>query len=184
MLPALPSRVGPVLGAPGTASSQQAQHSRVGQGSSLIHTGFLQSLLSGYVTPGPTLANSQASKATPRPDHNPSACSTSATTDAPDGKQELEPRHVAGTVSPKTSESRATGDTVGHGGTRQWAPSFSPFLSLRHSPNQYGAPRPRVWLLGSGTAGKSGYPALWDAGVPSRAASASEQPWLSSDYAR
>ncbi|XP_011221839.2 treacle protein isoform X2 [Ailuropoda melanoleuca] len=66
-----------------------------------------QSLLSGYVTPGPTLANSQASKATPRPDHNPSACSTSATTDAPDGKQELEPRHVAGTVSPKTSRREA-----------------------------------------------------------------------------
>ncbi|XP_022348874.1 treacle protein isoform X6 [Enhydra lutris kenyoni] len=65
-----------------------------------------QSLLSGYVTPGPTLANSQASKATPRPDLNPSASSTSATKDAPDGKQEVEPQHVAGAVSPKTSESR------------------------------------------------------------------------------
>ncbi|XP_045671252.1 treacle protein isoform X5 [Ursus americanus] len=66
-----------------------------------------QSLLSGYVTPGPTLANSQASKATPRPDHNPSASSTSATTDASNGKQEVEPRHVAGTVSPKTSRREA-----------------------------------------------------------------------------
>lgn len=164
----------------------------MGQGSSLIHTGFLQSLLSGYVTPGPTLANSQASKATPRPDHNPSASSTSATTDASNGKQEVEPRHVAGTVSPKTSESRATGDTVGHGGTRQWAPSFSPsgtvLTSIVLSPGPLqarpGAPRPRVWLLGSGPAGKSGYPALWDAGVPSRAVSASERPWLSSDYPR
>nr|XP_055181080.1 treacle protein isoform X4 [Nyctereutes procyonoides] len=54
-----------------------------------------QSLLSGYVTPGPTLANSQASKATPRPDLNPSASSTSTSKDAPDGKQEVEPQHVA-----------------------------------------------------------------------------------------
>lgn len=83
------------------------------QGSSRVHTGFLQSLLSGYVTPGPTLANSQASKATARPDLNPSASSTSATKDAPDGKREVEPQHVAGTVSPKTSESRATGETQG-----------------------------------------------------------------------
>ncbi|XP_032707444.1 treacle protein isoform X10 [Lontra canadensis] len=66
-----------------------------------------QSLLSGYVTPGPTLANSQASKATPRPDLNPSAYSTSATKDAPDGKQEVEPQHVAGAVSPKTSRREA-----------------------------------------------------------------------------
>ncbi|XP_044087387.1 treacle protein isoform X6 [Neovison vison] len=66
-----------------------------------------QSLLSGYVTPGPTLANSQASKATPKPDLNPSASSTSATKDAPDGKQEVEPQHVAGAVSPKTSRKEA-----------------------------------------------------------------------------
>ncbi|XP_034855350.1 treacle protein-like isoform X4 [Mirounga leonina] len=66
-----------------------------------------QSLLSGYVTPGPTLANSQASKATAGPDLNPSASSTSATKDAPDGKQEVEPQHVAGTVSPKTSRREA-----------------------------------------------------------------------------
>ncbi|KAM8956926.1 treacle protein isoform 6-T8 [Lycaon pictus] len=66
-----------------------------------------QSLLSGYVTPGPTLANSQASKATPRPDLNPSASSTSISKDAPDGKQEVEPQHVAGTVSPKTSRREA-----------------------------------------------------------------------------
>uniref|UniRef100_M3XMZ0 Treacle protein domain-containing protein n=1 Tax=Mustela putorius furo TaxID=9669 RepID=M3XMZ0_MUSPF len=55
-----------------------------------------QSLLSGYVTPGPTLANSQASKATPKPDLNPSASSTYTTKDAPDSKQEVEPQHVAG----------------------------------------------------------------------------------------
>ncbi|XP_064452735.1 treacle protein isoform X5 [Mirounga angustirostris] len=66
-----------------------------------------QSLLSGYVTPGPTLANSQASKATAGPDLNPSASSASATKDAPDGKQEVEPQHVAGTVSPKTSRREA-----------------------------------------------------------------------------
>ncbi|XP_032193213.1 treacle protein isoform X6 [Mustela erminea] len=66
-----------------------------------------QSLLSGYVTPGPTLANSQASKATPKPDLNPSASSTSATKDAQDGKQEVEPQHVAGAVSPKTSRKEA-----------------------------------------------------------------------------
>ncbi|XP_045856506.1 treacle protein isoform X4 [Meles meles] len=66
-----------------------------------------QSLLSGYVTSGLTLANSQASKATPRPDLNPSASSTSSTKDVPDGKQEVEPQHVAGTVSPKTSRREA-----------------------------------------------------------------------------
>ena len=96
------------------ASSRQALHWRgrgAGQDSNLVHTGFLQSLLSGYVTPGPTLANSQASKATPRPDLNPSASSTSISKDAPDGKQEVEPQHVAGTVSPKTSELRAIGKT-------------------------------------------------------------------------
>lgn len=104
----------------------------VGQGSNLVHSGFLQSLLSGYVTPGPTLANSQASKATPRTDLNPSASSAPATKDAPDGKQEVEPQQVAGTISPKTGESRATGKT-------QWDPvgqGSGPllFFSLRNSP--------------------------------------------------
>ncbi|XP_046948409.1 treacle protein isoform X2 [Lynx rufus] len=66
-----------------------------------------QSLLSGYVTPGPTLANSQASKATPRTDLDPSASSTPATKDAPDGKQEVEPQQVAGTISPKTGRRQA-----------------------------------------------------------------------------
>ncbi|XP_025779873.1 treacle protein isoform X2 [Puma concolor] len=78
-----------------------------------------QSLLSGYVTPGPTLANSQASKATPRTDLEPSASSTPATKDAPDGKQEVEPQQVAGTISPKTGESRATGKTQQAGPTPQ-----------------------------------------------------------------
>ncbi|XP_029798913.1 treacle protein isoform X8 [Suricata suricatta] len=67
-----------------------------------------QSLLSGYVTSGPPLANSQASKATPRPALDPSDSSTPATKDAPDGKQEVEPQHVAGTVSPKTSRREAS----------------------------------------------------------------------------
>ncbi|VFV31732.1 treacle major isoform [Lynx pardinus] len=66
-----------------------------------------QSLLSGYVTPGPALANSQASKATPRTDLDPSASSTPATKDAPDGKQEVEPQQVAGTISPKTGRRQA-----------------------------------------------------------------------------
>ncbi|XP_039095413.1 treacle protein isoform X1 [Hyaena hyaena] len=68
-----------------------------------------QSLLSGYVTPGPPLANSQASKATPRPELDPSASSTPATKDAPDGKQEVEPQRAAGTMSPKTSRREASG---------------------------------------------------------------------------
>ncbi|XP_053763007.1 treacle protein isoform X7 [Panthera pardus] len=66
-----------------------------------------QSLLSGYVTPGPTLASSQASKATPRTDLDPSASSTPATKDAPDGKQQVEPQQVAGTISPKTGRRQA-----------------------------------------------------------------------------
>lgn len=80
------------------------------------------------MTPGPTLASSQTSKATPRPDLDPSASSTPATKDAPDGKQEVEPQHVAGTVSPKTSESRPTCKT-------RWDKAVGPFFfSLRNSP--------------------------------------------------
>lgn len=96
-----------------------------------LHTGLLQSLLSGYVTPGLTPASSQASKATPKPDPNPSVSSTPATRDAPDGKQEeVEPQQAAGTVSPKTGESRAAGrtqqDVEGQG--------RGPFPSLRSRP--------------------------------------------------
>ncbi|XP_037364838.2 treacle protein isoform X2 [Talpa occidentalis] len=61
-----------------------------------------QSLLSGSVTPGQTPANSQASKATSRPNSNPSVSSTPTTRDAPDGKWRLEPQQAASTISPKT----------------------------------------------------------------------------------
>ncbi|XP_012646430.2 treacle protein [Microcebus murinus] len=67
-----------------------------------------QSLLSGYVTPGLTPANSQASKATPRPDSNPSVSSAPAIKDDPDGKREAEPQQAAGITSPKTGKKEAT----------------------------------------------------------------------------
>ncbi|KAM5298229.1 treacle protein [Ctenodactylus gundi] len=67
-----------------------------------------QSLLSGYVTPGLPLANSQTPKATPRPDCKPSVSSTPSTKDDPDGKQETKAQHTAGTMSPKTGRKEAT----------------------------------------------------------------------------
>uniref|UniRef100_H0WQB0 Treacle ribosome biosis factor 1 n=1 Tax=Otolemur garnettii TaxID=30611 RepID=H0WQB0_OTOGA len=71
-----------------------------------------QSLLSGYVTPGLTLANSQASKVTPRPDSNPSVSSTLATKGNTDGKQEAEPQQTAGTMSPKIGRKEAASGTT------------------------------------------------------------------------
>uniref|UniRef100_A0A2K6TKY2 Treacle ribosome biosis factor 1 n=1 Tax=Saimiri boliviensis boliviensis TaxID=39432 RepID=A0A2K6TKY2_SAIBB len=70
-----------------------------------------QSLLSGYVTPGLTLANSQASKATPKPDSNPSVSSTLATRDDPDSKQEAELQQATDTLSPKTGGKEAVSGT-------------------------------------------------------------------------
>ncbi|XP_072810895.1 treacle protein isoform X2 [Vicugna pacos] len=70
-----------------------------------------QSLLSGYVTPRLTPASSQASKAskaTSKPDPNPSISSTSITKDALDGKQEVEQPQAAGTMSPKTGRREAS----------------------------------------------------------------------------
>ncbi|XP_062044834.1 treacle protein isoform X5 [Lepus europaeus] len=71
-----------------------------------------QSLLSGYVAPGLTPANSQVSKSTPRPDSNPLVSSTPATKDDLDGKQEAEPQQAVGTVSPKTGRKQATSGTT------------------------------------------------------------------------
>ncbi|XP_069340028.1 treacle protein isoform X2 [Eulemur rufifrons] len=71
-----------------------------------------QSLLSGYVTPGLTPANSQASKAIPRPDSNPSVSSTPAIKDDPDGKREAEPQQAADITSLKTGKKEAASGTV------------------------------------------------------------------------
>ncbi|XP_029327955.1 treacle protein isoform X2 [Mus caroli] len=67
-----------------------------------------QSLLSGYMTPGLTVANSQPSKATPRPDSNPLASSAPATKDNPDGKQKSRSQHSADTAFPKTGRKEAS----------------------------------------------------------------------------
>lgn len=68
-----------------------------------------QSLLSGYVTPGLTVANSQPSKATPRPDANPLVSSAPATKDNPDGKQKLKSQDsTADTTLPKTGRKEAS----------------------------------------------------------------------------
>ncbi|XP_053521871.1 treacle protein isoform X8 [Artibeus jamaicensis] len=61
-----------------------------------------QSLLSGYVTPGLTPADSQAAKAPPKPDCNPPVSSPRASSDAPDGKRGIGPQQAADTMSPKT----------------------------------------------------------------------------------
>ncbi|XP_076993521.1 treacle protein isoform X4 [Tamandua tetradactyla] len=66
-----------------------------------------QSLLSDHVTPGSTPASSQASKATPKPDANPSVSSTPAAKDAPDGKLEVEHQQAATTMPPKTGRKEA-----------------------------------------------------------------------------
>ncbi|XP_011786955.1 PREDICTED: treacle protein isoform X4 [Colobus angolensis palliatus] len=71
-----------------------------------------QSLLSGYVTTGLTPANSQASKATPKPYSSPSVSSTLATKDDPDGKQEAKPQQAAGMLSPKTGGKEAASGTA------------------------------------------------------------------------
>ncbi|XP_021581351.2 treacle protein isoform X2 [Ictidomys tridecemlineatus] len=68
-----------------------------------------QSLLSGYVTPGLTLANSQASKVTPKPDSSPLVSSALAKKDDPDGKLESQ---QADTVSLKTGKKEATSGTT------------------------------------------------------------------------
>uniref|UniRef100_A0A8D2B0C7 Treacle ribosome biosis factor 1 n=1 Tax=Sciurus vulgaris TaxID=55149 RepID=A0A8D2B0C7_SCIVU len=69
-----------------------------------------QSLLSGYVTPGLTLANSQASKAALKPDSSPLVSSALAHRDDPDGKRESQ--HTAGTISLKTGKKEATSGTT------------------------------------------------------------------------
>ncbi|XP_037861962.1 treacle protein isoform X8 [Chlorocebus sabaeus] len=71
-----------------------------------------QSLLSGYVTPGLTPANSQASKAIPKPYSSPSVSSTLAAKDDPDGKQEAKPQQAAGMLSPKTGGKEAASGTT------------------------------------------------------------------------
>ncbi|XP_011924170.1 PREDICTED: treacle protein isoform X2 [Cercocebus atys] len=71
-----------------------------------------QSLLSGYVTPGLTPGNSQASKATPKPYSSPSVSSTLAAKDDPDGKQEAKPQQAAGMLSPKTGGKEAASGTT------------------------------------------------------------------------
>ncbi|EDM14576.1 Treacher Collins Franceschetti syndrome 1, homolog (predicted), isoform CRA_f [Rattus norvegicus] len=68
-----------------------------------------QSLLSGYVTPGLTVANSQPSKATPRPDANPLVSSAPATKDNPDGKQKSKSQDsTADTTLRKTGRKEAS----------------------------------------------------------------------------
>ncbi|KAM6148499.1 treacle protein [Erethizon dorsatum] len=66
-----------------------------------------QSLLSGYVTPGLTMANNQASKATARRESNPAVCSAPPTKDDPASKQATESQHTAGSVSPRLGRKEA-----------------------------------------------------------------------------
>nr|XP_048275005.1 treacle protein isoform X4 [Myodes glareolus] len=62
-----------------------------------------ESLLSGYVTHGVTVANSQTSKATPRSDSNPLVSSLPATKDNPDGKQKAKSQNSADSTVPKAA---------------------------------------------------------------------------------
>ncbi|XP_057645008.1 treacle protein isoform X2 [Chionomys nivalis] len=61
-----------------------------------------QSLLSGYVTPGVTVADSQTSKATPRSDSNPLVSCAPVTKDNPDGKKKAKSQNAADSTFPKT----------------------------------------------------------------------------------
>ncbi|XP_050013943.1 treacle protein isoform X2 [Alexandromys fortis] len=62
-----------------------------------------QSLLSGYVTPGVTVADSQTSKATLRSDSSNSLVSSAPVTkDNPDGKQKAKSQNAADSTFPKT----------------------------------------------------------------------------------
>lgn len=67
-----------------------------------------QSLLSGYVTHGVTVANSQTSKATPRSDSNPLVSSLPATKDNPDGKQKAKSQNSADSTVPKAGRKEAS----------------------------------------------------------------------------
>lgn len=67
-----------------------------------------QSLLSGYVTPGVTVADSQTSKATPRSDSNPLVSSAPVIKDNPDGKQKAKSQNAADSTFPKTGRKEAS----------------------------------------------------------------------------
>nr|XP_048275003.1 treacle protein isoform X2 [Myodes glareolus] len=67
-----------------------------------------ESLLSGYVTHGVTVANSQTSKATPRSDSNPLVSSLPATKDNPDGKQKAKSQNSADSTVPKAGRKEAS----------------------------------------------------------------------------
>ncbi|ELK28309.1 Treacle protein [Myotis davidii] len=62
----------------------------------------------GHVPFGLTPANSQAAKATLKPDPSPLVSSASATKDALDGKQKVEPQQAPGITSPKTGRREAS----------------------------------------------------------------------------
>nr|XP_044988108.1 treacle protein isoform X3 [Jaculus jaculus] len=66
-----------------------------------------QSLLSGYVTPGLTLANSEASKGIPKPNSNLLVSCAPVTKDDPDNKQEVKSQHTTGPMFLKTGRKKA-----------------------------------------------------------------------------
>lgn len=88
-------------------SSEQALPLGIRVGAHCVfHTGLRQSLLSGYVTPGVTVADSQTSKATLRSDSSNSLVSSAPVTkDNPDGKQKAKSQNAADSTFPKTGES-------------------------------------------------------------------------------
>uniref|UniRef100_A0A8C6QW29 Treacle ribosome biogenesis factor 1 n=1 Tax=Nannospalax galili TaxID=1026970 RepID=A0A8C6QW29_NANGA len=70
-----------------------------------------QSLFSGYVTPGLTLANSQTSNATLKPVSNPLVSSVPLTKNDQDGKQKAKSQPAAHIMSPKTGREEASSCT-------------------------------------------------------------------------
>lgn len=95
----------------------------------VFHTGLRQSLLSGYVTPGVTVADSQTSKATLRSDSNPLVSSAPVTEDNPDGKQKAKSQNAADSTFPKTGESGQQ-DVEGQGCWSLLAISSNSFTSI------------------------------------------------------
>ncbi|XP_006893810.1 PREDICTED: treacle protein [Elephantulus edwardii] len=70
-----------------------------------------QSLLSGHVSSGSNLVNSQASKAIPRQGPSPSISATPATKDIPESKLETEPQQAVAIMSTKKGRKKATSET-------------------------------------------------------------------------
>lgn len=107
-----------------------------------------QSLLSGYVTPGVTVADSQTSKATLRSDSNPLVSSAPVTEDNPDGKQKAKSQNAADSTFPKTGRKEPSSGSTPQKSKKakknSWTPA-TPTQALQDSITQ--RLREQLWPL-------------------------------------